>query len=458
MENYSVLIADDDKIFSELTRYVLEENGFNVLQATSPKSAMSLITIKQVDLVLLDLHFPQYKDGISTLKNILANFPKIPVIMVTSENLNVLNNAIEAIKIGAHDFIEKPILEERLIITLNNTLEISKLRNSKSSFKRNRINFVGDSAIMKSLYKEIEEIASSLTPVLITGEKGVGKKLASKMIHELSLLSKEKRIVVNCSRLTNRTFDSKMFGYKYETDLYSAVDKVGYFELANDSTLFFEEISELSQMNQQKLYEVLMKKRFKRITSDENVYTRFRFIASSSVDLETQSKNGVFNKNLYKLINKKILHVPALREHKSDIKQLIQHYLKIFNAVYDSDRFISEDAINRVMDYNWPGNITELLLVLFKSLLEMSDEIIHADDLQLDEEYENNILQSSFREGMLSLEKRFLTDVLNMHDWSVADTAKHLGIDRTNLFKKMKRLNLETRQRIRSNNNQLLET
>ncbi len=446
MERVNVLIADDDKIFSELTRFVLEEHDFDVVHAQDLGTTMSFINLKRIDVVILDLHFPRYEDGITALKEIKSKFPHIPVIMVTSEYIDIVGKVVEAIKCGAYDFVEKPIKEERLIITINNALEVANLKSSLSSSKNKSLDLIGNSQKMAHTFDLIKEAAKNDEPTLIVGEAGIGKKVIAKTIHKLSDRSENDSIYINCATINKDYFEHEFLGLKNVTSSGQSNEYYGNLELAHNTSLIIDNIDLVPINLQDKLVDYINTKSFKKIGGNKEIRADVKIIATTSKDL-SDMKN--FSKALYDLFTNSI-KIPPLRERKEDIVPLINFLVKVVNDINHTNFSFSESFLKMLENYEWLGNIRELQTKIIYLLINANNEIITEDQFDFNLILNDHLFEMPFKNAMKELEKDYLINLLNRNNWNVADSASKIGIDRTNLFKKMKNHNIKPKKKTNS--------
>jgi DNA-binding NtrC family response regulator len=434
MEKVNILIADDDKIFSELTRFVLEENGFNVFQSFDLEKTISFISLKQIDIVILDLHFPRYEDGITALKEIKEKFNEIPVIMVTSEYIDVIGKAVEAIKCGAYDFVEKPIKEERLVLTIKNALEVAELKSSIAMKPKKAVDLIGTSEQMNTIFNQIQEFAKNDEAILITGEAGSGKKVIAKAIHNLSSRNSKDTYFLNCASIHKEQFDQELYGIRSDIPNRLVNEYHGKLELASNSTLIIDNITMMPTAVQKKLLSYLLSTNVV-LKENSRLENNARIIVISSSDI-SQAKN--MDSDFVNYLSKNIISVPPLRERRDDIRPLIDFYSDVINNTNHTNYIFSEEVIKSFEQNEWKGNIRELQSKIAYLLINSPNELIKLEDIQFTFNMNDDLLKLTYKNAMKALEKEYLLTLLNHHNWNVANAAKAIGIDRTNLFKKMK--------------------
>jgi DNA-binding NtrC family response regulator len=450
----TVLVVDDEKNILRSLRMILGGEGFNVVTASSGESALDRLKSGiYPDLILLDLKLPGL-DGIQTMGRIREMQhigSTVPVVMISGHA--ALSDAVEAVKQGAADFLEKPLERDRVIITVRNLLASFLLQGEVREMREKlaqRYAMVGNSAAMKHLFAEIEKVAPTRGRVLITGESGVGKELVAWAMHRLSPRVDRRFVKVNCAAIPGELIESELFGYEKGAFTGASGTKKGQFELATGGTLFLDEIGDMSPSAQAKVLRALQSGEITRVGGESIVSVDVRVIAATNKDIEEEVRQGRFREDLYFRLNVIRLQVPPLREHKEDIPTLVEHFLGEFsreNGV--AHRAVSPEVIERLTLHHWPGNIRELKNVVERMAILGGETLTPADLPEFIfrppaersgriEEYSDLGLRE-FREEM---EKRFIQFKLKENDWNISSTARSLGIERTNLHKKIKALGI----------------
>lgn len=450
----TVLVVDDEKNILRSLRMILGGEGFNVITASSGESAVErLRTGIYPDIVLLDLKLPGI-DGIETMGRIREMQhlgSTVPIVMISGHA--ALGDAVEAVKQGAVDFLEKPLDRDRVVITVRNLLSSFMLQGEVREMRERlaqRYAMVGNSAAMKHLFAEIEKVAPTKGRVLITGESGVGKELVAWAIHRLSPRADSRFVKVNCAAIPGELIESELFGYEKGAFTGAAGTKKGQFELATGGTLFLDEIGDMSPSAQAKVLRSLQSGEITRVGGESVVSVDVRIVAATNKDIEEEVRQGGFREDLYFRLNVIRLQVPSLREHKEDIPVLVEHFLDEFareNGV--RRRAVAPEVIERLTLHHWPGNIRELKNVVERMAILGGETITPADLPEFIfrppadrsgriEEFADLGLRD-FREEM---EKRFIQFKLKENDWNISSTARSLGIERTNLHKKIKALGI----------------
>lgn len=443
----TVLITDDDHKMREILREILELKGFNVLCARDRIETTKVIEQEKIDAVLLDIILPR-KSGFDVLKEISEKKPHIPVVMI-SGRANV-QLAVEATKLGAYDFLEKPLDADRVVITLKNALEKSDLAKQiailrKKSF--DRYHMLGVSDAMNHVFDLIDSSAPTTGRILITGESGTGKELVAHAIHDLSSRSTKPMIKINCAAIHEELIESELFGHRKGSFTGAIENKDGVFQRANNSTLFLDEIGDMSFRLQAKVLRALEGGEVQKVGGNTLEKVDVRLISATNKNLAKQIESGKFRDDLYYRLNVVTIHILPLRDRKEDIPILVNHYIKICcseNNIVTKE--LTENAMEVLIKYNWPGNIRELRNFVERMVIMTNPSILGASevkrtlfDFALEEKTEK---QNNYKQAKLEFERNFIKSALNENGWIVAQTAREIGIDRTQLHKKMKRLKL----------------
>jgi DNA-binding NtrC family response regulator len=357
-----VLIADDEANMRWALDKALTKVGYEVIMAENGQVALELILSERPDLVLLDLKMPKM-DGIQVLREIKKIAPEIPIIMMTAHGSTA--TAVEAMKLGAYDYVMKPFDIDELLMTVAKTLEVETLRRHMDYLRQEITEqhgweqIVGRSALMKSVFNLVERVAPTLATVLLQGESGTGKELVAHAIYTSSPRREGPFIRVNCAALPETLMESELFGHEKGAFTGAHARKAGRFELADGGTLFLDEIGELSLGVQAKLLRVLQERTFERVGGEKTMKVDVRIIAATNKDLLKESKEGRFREDLYYRLSVFPINLPSLRERKEDIPLLVQHFLQKLKPSGEV-RCFSKEAIERFLRYEWPGNVREL--------------------------------------------------------------------------------------------------
>jgi len=446
----SILIVDDEVSILRSLSGILSDEGFETLTATNGYEALKILESESPDLVLLDIWMPGM-DGIDTLKEIKKNHPGLAVIMITGHG--TIETAVNSTKIGAYDFIEKPISIDKVIVSINNALNFRRLEEEnrylrKKTIEKNSIN--GNSQPIQDLRKQISISAPTDAWVLIHGENGTGKELAAKMIHQFSARAEFPLVDINCAAISDELIESELLGHEKGAFTEATAKKKGKFELADKGTLFFDEIGDLGLNNQATLLRVLEEKKLTRVGGDRDITIDVRIIASTNKDLQKEIESGQFREDLYYRLNIVPISIPPLRERLEDIPELVNIFLA---QIAEKDRALPKkltpEAIKVLQGYSWPGNVREL-----KNLLERLEIMVHSDTIDegdIPPPYnprfpENEITELSLftmnrlKDAQKEFEKEFIKRKLKNNKNDIVKTAKLIGIDKSYLKKMAKKL------------------
>ncbi|CAN5920660.1 sigma-54 dependent transcriptional regulator [soil metagenome] len=388
MQPAKILVADDEQNLRRVLVALLRREGHDVVQAASGLEAIERLA--DVDVVITDLRMPG-ADGMEVLRTATKNHPHVPVIMITA--YGSVGQAVEAIKAGAFDYIEKPFEQDsiRAIITkaigqaaANRTAPRSTLYPPSEPLEKGRYGLVGSSDQMHTIFAVIEQVADTPSTVLITGESGTGKELVAKALHEQSSRKNEPFIKINCAAIPKTLMESELFGYEKGAFTGATSSKPGRFELADGGTLFLDEIGEIPVEMQVKLLRAIQESEFERVGGIKTLKVNVRLITATNRELEQEIKNGNFREDLYYRLNVVPLQIPPLRFRKGDIPLLVEHIIKKFNERLKKNiTSIADDALSALEGHSWPGNIRELENVLERTILFCKAERIERADLQL---------------------------------------------------------------------------
>jgi two-component system nitrogen regulation response regulator NtrX len=440
----SILIVDDEPSILKSLHGILSDEGFEVFTATNGYEALKIIENESPDLVLLDIWMPGI-DGIETLKEIKQENPFIQVIIITGHG--TIETAVKATKLGAFDFIEKPLSIDKIIVSINNALNFRKLEEENRYLRRKTLekhSIDGVSSSITALKKQIAVSAPTDSSILIYGENGTGKELVARTIHQLSLRAEQPLINVNCAAIPEAAIESELFGHEKGSIARLAVKNRGKFELANKGTLFLDEIGDMSLKTQARILRVLQEKKFHRVGGSRVLDVDIRVIAASNKDLEKEIKNGNFREDLYYRLNVIPLQVPPLRQRSEDIVVLIDVFLKDCARKNQSKKKnISKDAVDLLSNYHWPGNVRELKNLVERIVIMTENEIITAKDIPQyyhekiggdNQSLETQLLfVDTFKEAKSLFEKEFIKRKLRLFGNDVEKTAKLIGIEQNHL-------------------------
>jgi len=448
-----ILIVDDEITIRESLQGVLEDEGYSVAPAESGEACLETLRKQPFDAVLLDVWLPGM-DGLETLQKIrdLENAPE--VIMISGHG--TIETAVRATKLGAYDFLEKPLSIEKTLILLKNAIEATRLRLENRDLRKQltpRSVIVGESIPMKALRQQIALMAPTNGRVLIYGESGTGKELAAHAIHAQSLRKDETFVEVNCAAIPEDLIESELFGHRKGAFAAAAADKEGKFEQAHGGTLFLDEIGDMSLKTQAKVLRTLDEQRFTPVGSDQAITVDARVIASTNKDLDEEISTGNFREDLFYRLNVIPFYVPPLRERSEDIPLLARHFLKEFSAAYGRrPREITDDAIETLMRYSWPGNVRELRNVIERIV------IMNPTTTRFERKHLPPLVQrdgsrrtagnefSTLHQARAAYERDYILKKLDENHGNVSRTAEVLGLERSHLYRKMRTLKIAVKE------------
>ncbi len=439
-----VLIADDDLTFCRLVAGLLNREGYDTIVAGSVSECTKLLAREKVHILMQDMCFPSLNDGFEMLDFVRENYPDTTVLMISGEGN--IPDAVAAIKNGAADFIEKPIAPEHLLLRIKAIVTRLNMESQIKDLSKAAIGMIGVSNVMQRVYDEIIKAANFDCPILITGETGVGKELAAKAIHRLSKAQNKELIIINCGAIPKELFESEIFGYEQGAFTGANRSHKGYFEYAQNSAVFLDEISELPYGFQVKLLRVLSEGEIQKV-GGKIMKINSRVFSASNQDLPTLIQKGLFREDLYYRLNTINIHIPPLRERPEDVIPLANHFL---NQVCAENGIaplgLSPQAASWLMEQEWKGNVRELKNTIYRGVIFANTELISVANLRAHEfSTENNDSndQIPLKQALRRYERAYIINALKTNSYNVPQTAKDLNIDKSNLFKKIKALEIE---------------
>ena len=459
-----ILIADDEEIVIRSCLRILDGDDFQVEAVQDGREALRKIEENPYDVMILDIMMPNM-DGLEVLRRVKETHPNMDVIMITG--LSQIDTAVQAMKLGAFDYISKPFEPDELKLVVQRALERRRLLQenltlkSELSSKYRFENIIGLSPQMQAVYRLIAQCAPTSSTVLITGESGTGKELIARAIHYNSLRKDKPFVAVDCNALSENLLESELFGHVKGAFTSAVVNKKGMFEVAGSGTLFLDEIGNISMSIQAKLLRVLQEREFRAVGDTRTLIANFRLVTATNKDLKAMVAAGTFRDDLYYRINIFPIHAPALRERKGDIPALAYHFLKVFSAELGKKiTDISEGALSTLVNYGWPGNVRELENVMHRAAILTSDNVIRQAHLV-------NIVDSSQPQADLAvprtgdelkrvkkaareksveeIEKQFVLEALKRNEWNVTKSAEETGMQRPNFQALMKKYTIRVR-------------
>ncbi|MDQ3490917.1 MAG: sigma-54 dependent transcriptional regulator [Acidobacteriota bacterium] len=450
MQN-SVLIVDDEPGIRETLRGVLEDEGFNVETAASGEACLDIIAKQNFACILLDIWLGKGIDGLDTLKKLQENGIDSAVIMISGHGN--IETAVKATKLGAFDFVEKPLSLEKIIVTITNAVRQRELERVNVQMLQNlavEYIMVGESVGMRALRKQISIVAPSDGRVLISGESGSGKELVARAIHAQSKRKASLFVEINSAAIPEELVESELFGHAKGAFSGATTAKKGKFEIADGATLFLDEIGDMSPRVQAKMLRVLEEQRFEPVGSNTPVKVDVRVISATNKPLEELIDEGNFRHDLFYRLNVIPFQIPPLRERLEDVPMLIEHFnLKFSRENGKKPKVFTEDAVNTMQNHVWLGNVRELKNTIERIIIMTGKQKITADDLPVPRISGGKPASSfrfpSFKAATDAYHREFILHKLAEFDGNVSKAAEEMGVDRSHLYRRMKNLGIQAK-------------
>ncbi len=454
-----ILVIDDEQDIRMSLRGILEDEGYEISEAESGEQGLKHID-PDVELVLLDIWLPGM-DGLEVLNQIRAHHPYLPVVMISGHGN--IQTAVQAIKSGAFDFIEKPLSLEKVLITSEKALEVSHLRRENrklrlSSKGQEVYKISGHSKPIQDLRHNIEQVAPTEAWVLIVGENGTGKEIVARSVHLRSKRTDHPLIAVNCAAIPEELIESELFGHEKGSFTGASSSKQGKFELANNGTLFLDEIGDMSLKTQAKILRILQEQSFERVGGHKTVNVNVRVIAATNKDLHQEIKKGNFREDLYYRLNVFPLYLPPLRERSEDIPDLLREFTAQLSHEHNFRPLeFDRDAVQALQKHSWPGNVRELKNFVERMYILYQGQKVSADMLPAEIReaanqdqsaapevlgMEQKELPSNFKQARSMFEAKFLDQKLKECEGNVTKLAESIGLERSYLYRKLKTYNI----------------
>jgi len=448
----TILVVDDEEGIRRSLKGVLEDEGYRVILAEDGDKALSLMEEESPDLVLLDIWMPG-KDGMVVLEEIRRGWPMLPVVMISGHGS--IDLAVRATKLGAYDFVEKPLSLDKVLLTLRNALNYSFLEEENRRLRqqvRPRDEITGTSPAIQRLKEQVRIIAPTSSFVLIHGENGTGKEVVARAIYKQSKRSQGPFVEVNCAAIPEELIESELFGHEKGAFTGATQMRRGKFDLAHQGTLFLDEIGDMSLSTQAKILRVLQEQRFQRVGGNRYIQVDVRVIAATNKNLEEEIRAGRFREDLYHRLNVIPIDVPPLRERLEDIPLLVEEFVEEFAKLrgYPRRKF-SPEVMKAFEEYSWPGNVRELKNVVERLLILARSHVVELDDLRPPvwfgprERPKTPSFPQTLKEAREAFEKAFIEEKLEEFGWNISRTAEAIGLDRSHLHKKMRELGIRPR-------------
>lgn len=446
-----ILIVDDERAIRNTLKEILEYEKYKVDEAEDGAKGLKMIQDNHYDVVILDIKMPKM-DGIEVLEKSIADFPDTPFIMISGHG--TIDTAVDCVKKGAYDYLQKPPDLNRLLITVRNALDKSNLITETKVLKRKvskSRDIVGESPAIKKILDTIERVAPTDARVLVTGENGTGKELVARWIHEKSNRSKAPLIEINCAAIPAELIESELFGHEKGAFTSAIKQRIGKFEQAHGGTLFLDEIGDMDLSAQAKVLRALQEGKITRVGGDKDIKVDVRVIAATNKDLLAEIDEKKFRMDLYHRLSVILLHVPSLNERKNDIPLLAEKFVKEICEDYGMPiKKITPSALELLMQFDYTGNIRELRNIV-ERLVILSGEKIKDEDVS---NYVSNSISAKspkllfdqfekFQDFKEYMERMFIEDKLKKNGWNVSKTADILDIQRSHLYNKIEKYDLK---------------
>ncbi len=460
----SILIVDDEVSILNSLSSILEDEGYDVSVAKSGMEALRLCAINPPELMMLDIWMPEM-DGLETLKRLRELVPSTQVMMMSGHGS--IETAVKAIKLGAYDYIEKPLSLENVTLRVKHALDQHRLEQENRSLRtkvERKFELIGQAPVMQQLKQLIETAGPTNSRVLIGGENGTGKELVARAIHQHSHRANRPFVAVNCAAIPETLIESELFGHERGAFSGATTMKRGQFEQADGGTLFLDEIADMSLSTQAKVLRALQEQQFTRVGGTKLIKVDVRVLAASNKDLLQEIEKGTFREDLFYRLNVVPIVVPTLRDRREDIPLLVKHFLRVHAEEQGLKiKQVSPEAMDVFMQYEWPGNIRELRNLIERLMIMVPGPVIEAAHasvaLQVRPQLSaaqpaagaqpaNTLLTrpyDSLRDARNAFEKEFIARKLREHHWNISRTAEDLKIERSHLHRKIKLLDVEMR-------------
>jgi two-component system nitrogen regulation response regulator NtrX len=455
-----ILVIDDESAIRDSLKMILEYEGYEFLGCATGDDGIATVAREPVDMVFLDIKMPGM-DGLETLGRIKSAAADLPVVMISGHG--TVATAVEATKLGAFDFIEKPLATDRVLLTIRNAIGFSQLQSENKALLRFKLpapGIIGSAPALREVLEAVGRAAPTSATVLIRGESGVGKELVARMIHGSSLRTRERFVQVNCAAIPDELIESELFGHEKGSFTGATEKQLGKFELADRGTIFLDEIGDMSLKTQAKVLRVLQEGEVERLGSARTLKVDVRVIAATNKELEEEVEKGNFREDLFYRLNVIPIYVPPLRERAEDIPALVRYFADLFSREnnFRPKRFTPE-ALTALQQHRWRGNVRELRNTIERLIIMTGADTVGVDDLP-------GVLRSgarlsagsagagqaaasgglekmaTLREFKESSERAFLLEKLRENAWNISKTADAIGTPRSNLYKKLEQYNI----------------
>lgn len=446
----SILVIDDEKEICESIKMILEYEDYQVDYSTSPEKGIEMIESGQFDAVLLDIQMPGM-NGFEVLKKVRDQGIETSIIVISA--FSSLENAVKATKMGAFDFIEKPIDRDKLLLSIRNSLNQVNLIRENKELKKNLSGsdiIIGNSPVIQNILTIVQRVAKTDVRVLITGENGTGKELVAREIHRQSERAAQSFVEVNCAAIPNELIESELFGHEKGSFTGAHQMRIGKFELANKGTLFLDEIGDMSLQAQAKVLRAIQEGKIERVGGNRKIDVDVRIVSATNKNLKEEIEKGNFREDLYHRLNVIPIHVPALSERTEDIPLLVNHFAAEICTKYKLPQVeFTDNALRALQGLEWTGNVRELRNIVERIIIMVPQrEIKEKDIYSLVTPKHANMddimnISNSFQEFKEKAERAFILKQLEVNQWNISKTADLLGIQRSHLYAKIKKYEIE---------------
>ncbi|MFQ5513383.1 MAG: sigma-54-dependent transcriptional regulator [Myxococcota bacterium] len=445
-----ILIVDDEESIRRSVADILVDEGYEACSAGSGEEAFARLAEQPPDLVLLDIAMPGI-GGLEVLEKLRHQWPDLTVVMMSGHG--TIETAVRATKLGAYDFLEKPLSYDKLLLCVRNALESARLSRENQVLRRElsrHSELIGESPAMLELKRQIAIAAPTEGRVLITGENGTGKELVARQIHLGSKRAQGPFTEVNCAAIPEELIESVLFGHEKGAFTGAVQRRRGCFELADRGTIFLDEIGDMSLMTQAKILRILQEHRFERLGGTETIEVNVRVLAATNKDLENEMREGRFREDLYYRLNVIPIYVPPLRERREDVPALVSHFLTRFCSENGCEtKQLTQGALERLIDYPWPGNVRELQNLIERLVLMSAGSEIDVGELPepivrpVRSERIRGIGSGKLAEARAAFEREYLQEKLRANGWNISRTASVVGLARESLSRKLRSLGID---------------
>jgi len=457
--NETILVVDDEKNIRTALAGILEDEGYRPVFAKDGLEALEAAKKERPDLVLLDIWMPRL-DGLETLQRLKEFHPQLTVVMMSGHG--TIETAVKSTKLGAYDFIEKPLSLEKVLVTVKNGLDVGRLKAENDTLRTVAFkghDMVGKTPVISQLQEEIRRVAATNASVLITGENGTGKELVARAIHHWSPRREKPFVEINCAAIPEELIESELFGHEKGAFTGAVAQKKGKFDLADGGTIFLDEIGDMSLKTQAKVLRILQERTFERVGGTRTIEVDVRVVAATNKDLSEEIRAGNFREDLFYRLNVVPFTVPPLRERRDDIPLLVEHFLVVFAQREGQERKkMLPEAVELLKHYNWPGNVRELRNIIERLVIMTPGKVITPDQVpdsiggaaagREGQAHRPGSAQeiNSLREAREEFEREFIIQKLEEHGWNISRTAEAIELERSNLYRKMKSYGIDAKK------------